>query len=65
MILAEKKVSPLVVLTQTTFCRASAIRGSLKGHDIIVNSAPFDAVDRKYPPIVLRQPCGENGVCWR
>ena len=63
MILAEKKVRPLVVLTRTTFCRASAIRGSLKGHDIIVHSAPFHAVDRKYPPIVLKRGVGRM-VWW-
>ena len=53
MILAENKVRPLGVLTWTPFCWASAVRGSRKGHDGIVNSAPFDAVNRKYPPIVL------------
>ena len=59
MMLAKKKVRPLVVLTRTTFCRASAVRGSQMGQDSMVNSAPFDDVDRKYPPNLLN--CGWRG----
>ena len=55
MVLAEKKVRPLVVLTRTTFCRASAIERSRKGHDSIVNSAPFVVDIRQFPPILLRR----------
>jgi len=42
--LTKKKISPLVVLTQTTLLPGVYIGGSRKGHDVIVNSAPFAQV---------------------
>ena len=39
--LSKKKISPLVVLTRTTLLPGFYIEGSRKGHDCMVNSAPF------------------------
>ena len=41
IVLTKKKISPLVVLTQTTLLPGFYVGGSRKEHDYMVNSALF------------------------